>query len=319
MNNSNWRHQCRNQLDSNELFKLENYAEESEKLFSLQVPHSYLQSINFADKNDPLLLQILPHKLESQKDENYKNDPVGDLKSRKTKGVIHKYHGRVLLIATGACAINCRYCFRRNFPYTENNASAKNWKHAIEYISAETSLHEVILSGGDPLMLSTSVLQKFTEQLVNLKHIKTLRIHTRMPVVSPERITTNFLNWLNEIELNKVIVIHSNHPNELTESHREVFSRIKNTNTHLLNQSVLLRKINDDAETLCELSHKLFDLGVLPYYLHQLDKVSGASHFQVSDNHAKLIYKEMMSQLPGYLVPKLVQEIAGKSNKTPII
>jgi EF-P beta-lysylation protein EpmB len=285
----------------------------------LHIPQFYQQLIDFKDKNDPLLLQVMPHASESIYDQEFTDDPVGDLKSRKVKGVIHKYHGRVLLIASGTCAINCRYCFRRNFPYTQNNASAQNWQQAFEYLSQNTDVHEVILSGGDPLMLSTKVLNKFTQQLNSIKHIKTLRIHTRLPLVSPSRININFIQWLNSIELNKVMVLHCNHPNELHPELKNTFTLIKNTNTLLLNQSVLLKNINDDAKTLITLSHKLFEFGILPYYLNQLDKVKGARHFYVTRKHAKSIHQQLLKQLSGYLVPKLVEEISGKNNKTPLI
>jgi EF-P beta-lysylation protein EpmB len=318
MNKPNWRDHCKNHLNSEDISEIKDYDQASEDLFRLQVPNFYHELIDYTNPKDPLLLQVLPSKHESIKKPGYIKDAVGDIASRKAKGIIHKYHGRVLLIATGSCAINCRYCFRRNFPYSQNNASSHNWHEAINYITKNKDIHEVILSGGDPLMLSTKILNNLSTQLEKIKSVKTLRIHTRTPLVSPLRVSDNLLMWLNNLSLKKVMVLHCNHPQELTKTHQSVLSSIKNTNTLLLNQSVLLKGVNDNAETLSELSHKLFDYGVLPYYLNQLDKVSGAHHFQVSDERAKSIHRKLLQQLPGYLVPKLVEEIQGKKNKSPM-
>jgi len=318
MKKSPWREKSKNHASEDDFFNVYNYDKSSEDLFKLHIPSYFKELVDFNDPNDPLLLQVLPSKSEHTNGIDFSKDPVGDLNARKAKGVIHKYHGRVLLISSGTCAINCRYCFRRSFPYTQNNASANNWKDSIDYISKNKDINEVILSGGDPLMLSTKVLEKLTNQLKNIRAIKTLRIHTRIPLVSPSRITDNLLNWLYDLPFKKVMVLHCNHPKELTDIHKQTFESIKNTNTLLLNQSVLLNNINDDFKILCELSHKLFDFGVLPYYLNQLDKVNGTKHFQV--NHAKAIsiHKKLLEYLPGYLVPKLVEEIPGKKNKTPM-
>lgn len=318
MKNYSWREKSKNHATKHDLLNTDQYDQSSEDLFNLLVPYHFKQNIDFNNPNDPLLLQILPNKQEHINKPGYSNDPVGDLNSTKAKGIIHKYHGRVLLIATGACAINCRYCFRREFPYAKNNASAKNWSHAVSYIKQNTDIHEVILSGGDPLMLSTKVLKKLSSQLTKLKHIKTLRIHTRIPIVSPNRINENLIKWLDSLPFKKVMVLHCNHPQELTHTVKKALKSISNTNTLLLNQSVLLKKINDNVDTLCRLSHKLFDFGVLPYYLNQLDKVNGTHHFKVSKTNAKSIHKRLLKKLPGYLVPKLVEEIPGKMNKSPI-
>jgi EF-P beta-lysylation protein EpmB len=318
MNKPSWRDHCKNHLNSEDFSGIKNYDQSSEDLFRLQVPKFYKELIDYTNPDDPLLLQILPSKQENIEKPGYISDAVGDIASRKAKGIIHKYHGRVLLIATGTCAINCRYCFRRSFPYAQNNASAHNWHEALDYISKNQDIHEVILSGGDPLMLSTKILNNLTKQLEKIKSVTTLRIHTRIPLVSPTRITDNFLIWLDNLPLKKVMVLHCNHSQELTSTHQPVLSSIKNTNTLLLNQSVLLKDVNDNAQALSKLSHKLFDYGVLPYYLNQLDKVSGAHHFQVSDERAKSIHKELLQLLPGYLVPKLVEEIQGKKNKSPM-
>lgn len=314
-----WRDAVKNHVRATDLNELKVYDKTSEDLFALKIPAFLKQQIDFSNPDDPILLQTLPHYLEHEFDDADSEDPVSDLKSLKSKGILHKYYGRILLIATGTCAVNCRYCFRRNFPYTKNNASAGNWSAAITYIKQNPEIHEVILSGGDPLMLSCKVLNQLSLQLENIQHVKTIRIHTRIPVVAPERINQNFLQWLDNIKLNKVMVLHCNHPSELTEAHKDVFHQIKKTDTTLLNQSVLLNKINDTSEILVKLSHKLFDMGVLPYYLHQLDKAKGTKHFRMSDSKAKELHKEISIRLPGYLVPKLVREIPGKNNKTPII
>ena len=318
MTKQNWREKCKNHVSSQDFTAIQDYHKGSEKLFRLHIPEFFKNHIDFTNPFDPLLMQVIPAIEEIKTLKDFSDDPVGDLKSKKSKGVIHKYKGRVLLIATGTCAINCRYCFRRNFPYAQNNASANNWHSAIEYIANNKELHEVILSGGDPLMLSTKVLSNFSSQLKDIEHIKTLRIHTRMPLVSPSRITNNFIKWLDGISLKKVMVLHSNHPQELHPILKPILNKIASTQTLLLNQSVLLKGINDQTKILTDLSFKLFDFGVLPYYLNQLDKVQGAAHFQVTNKQAKLIHKELLATLPGYLVPKLVEEIPGKKNKSPL-
>jgi EF-P beta-lysylation protein EpmB len=287
-------------------------------LFPLIIPEFLSKSIDFNNENDPILKQVLPQKFELESKKNYADDPVGDLNASPVKGVIHKYHGRILLIASGICAVNCRYCFRRNFNYAQNYASGNNWKNAIDYIKNNCDINEVILSGGDPLMLSTKALKNLTDQLLKIEHIKTFRIHTRIPLVSPSRITKNFLNLLQSLPLKKVMVIHTNHSNELNESLKSVFKSILNTDTLLLNQSVLLKGINDNELILSDLSHKLFNFGVLPYYLNQLDKAKGTHHYRVSNSQAKSIHKKLLENLPGYLVPKLVEEISGKLNKSPL-
>ena len=313
-----WREYGKNHASSQDFLAINSYQLGSEKLFRLHIPHYFKKAIDFSNQDDPLLLQVMPSKDEIITVDEFSDDPVGDLKSKKGKGVIHKYKGRVLLIATGSCAINCRYCFRRSFPYSQNNASANNWKLAIKYITDNIDIHEVILSGGDPLMLSTKILSSLSAQLEKINHIKTLRIHTRVPLVNPSRITDNFIKWLNAVSLNKVMVLHSNHYKELNPELKPILNKISSSKTLLLNQSVLLKGINDDANTLTKLSFDLFELGILPYYLNQLDKVQGAAHFQVTNKQAKLIHKELLAILPGYLVPKLVEEISGKKNKTPI-
>lgn len=318
MKKVNWRTKSRNHCQIDDFKGIQQYHQQSEELFQLQVPEFYKKHIDFNNANDPLLLQIMPAQLELSDQSDERDDPVGDLNASPVDGVIHKYHGRVLLIATGTCAINCRYCFRRNFPYTQNHASSHNWKHAIDYIQQHPEVYEVILSGGDPLMLSTKVLTKLTDQLETIAHVQTLRIHTRLPLVTPSRITENLLKWLNNLSLKKVMVLHCNHPNELDNSLLETLKAISHTETLLLNQSVLLKNVNDNSQVLIQLSQRLFALGILPYYLNQLDKAKGTSHFRVSDEKAKILHKQLLQNLSGYLVPKLVVEIKGEKNKTPL-
>ena len=318
MSNKNWRSHCQNHVDEHDLKHIESYDSKAKDLFPLLIPQFLKDKIDFKNNNDPILLQVIPQKSEHLSFENYSDDPVGDLAASHGKGIIHKYHGRVLLITNGACAVNCRYCFRRNFPYAKNYASSQNWQNAIEYIKSHTEIHEVILSGGDPLMLSTKVLKNLSSQLESIAHVKTIRIHTRIPLVSPERITDNFLQWLENISLKKVMVLHCNHPQELDNSLQQIIKSIAKTETLLLNQSVLLKNINDDPKVLAHLSHRLFEFGILPYYLNQLDKANGTQHFSITNTQAKSIHKQLLQTLPGYLVPKLVEEISGKKNKSPM-
>ncbi len=246
------------------------------------------------------------------------HDAVGDLAAKSAHGVLQKYAGRALLIATGSCAVNCRYCFRRHFPYAEETAAANGWRDAVARIRSDESVSEVILSGGDPLSLSTAKLAELTEALAGVPHLRRLRIHTRLPVVLPERVDEELEGWLAGLPWPVAVVLHSNHANEVDADVAAACRRLAAAGAQLLNQSVLLRGINDDAERLVTLSERLFDCGVLPYYLHQLDPVAGAAHFAVDDAAALALVASMRSQLPGYLVPKLVREIAGGANKVPV-
>ncbi|BCN93916.1 hypothetical protein THMIRHAM_17010 [Thiomicrorhabdus immobilis] len=287
--------------------------------FPLKVPADFLQQIQPGNGNDPLLKQVLPLKDELKQGTGFSQDPVGDLLKNPTPSLIHKYQGRVLLIASPKCDIHCRYCFRRHFPYQEHS-NQRHWQKAIETIAADSSIHEVILSGGDPMSLAENALLALIEQIEKIPHITTLRIHSRTPIVAPSKAPkTRLLTWAKQSRLNKVLVVHCNHKNELSDKTAELLTQYRNSGFHLLNQSVLLKGVNDSAATLQELSHALFEQGVLPYYLHQLDKVQGASHFEVSDSGALQIMQQLRAQLPGYLVPKLVREVAGEANKTPII
>ena len=286
--------------------------------FALRAPLGYCQRIEKGNPNDPLLRQILPLDAELISDQQFKLDPVGDLAAMEVPGLLHKYHGRVLIITTAACAVHCRYCFRRHFPYQENRAE-QNWQQTIDYIQSHSDIHEVILSGGDPLSLTESRLKNLTDKLLNIPHIKTLRLHTRQPIVLPERINNELLNWLDSLPWKIVIVLHCNHANEIDSSVASALKKLQQHQVTLLNQSVLLAGVNDNTETLINLSQKLFSHHVLPYYLHMLDKVQGAKHFYVKNEKAKQILNEIRQLLPGYLVPKLVKEQAGEKSKTTLI
>ena len=286
--------------------------------FPLRVPRPYLERIAKGDINDPLLKQVLPLGDELLAAPGYSHDPLAENQANPAPGLIHKYCGRVLLIVSPVCAINCRYCFRRHFPYDDNRPSRAQWQQALDYIAADDSIDEVIYSGGDPLAASDRQLAWLTEQVAAIPHIQRLRVHTRLPVVIPQRITDSCLQWLSGTRLNPVMVIHSNHANEIDSAVADAMARLKDAGVTLLNQTVLLRGINDNQDTLASLSQRLFEAGVLPYYLHLLDKVQGAAHFAVSEQRAKQLAAQLLSRLPGYLVPKLVREDAGFTSKTPL-
>ena len=287
--------------------------------FPVRVPESYVNRMRFQDPEDPLLLQVLPSIQEDSVHAGFLHDPVGDLASQTTPGLLHKYHGRVLLLVTGACAIHCRYCFRQHFPYNEANPAQESWQAALTYIREDSSITEVILSGGDPLTLSDEKLAKLISELEGIPHLKRLRIHSRIPVVLPSRITDALGSILSETSLSPVIVIHSNHANELSKEASIGLRNLKAAGVTLLNQCVLLKNINDDAKTLSLLNEELFSYGVLPYYLNVMDKVQGSAHFVVPDDIALSIMETLRTRLPGYLVPRLVREVAGKPYKLPLI
>jgi EF-P beta-lysylation protein EpmB len=286
--------------------------------FALRVPRGFVARMRFGDANDPLLLQVLPRAAELGEVPGFTRDAVGDLDARAGRGVLHKYRGRALLIATGSCAVNCRYCFRRHFPYGEETAAANRWHDAIAALRGDASIEEVILSGGDPLSLSTAKLAELTDALATVPHIRRLRIHTRLPIVLPERIDDALVNWLGALPFGRAVVVHANHANELDEAVAGACAKLAGAGATLLNQSVLLRGINDDADALAGLSLRLFECGVLPYYLHQLDRVAGTAHFEVDDARARALAGALAGRLPGYLVPRLVREIPGAASKTPV-
>lgn len=293
-------------------------ARRAAEWFPLRVPRGFVARMRKGDALDPLLLQVLPLDREFETAADFSADPVGDLAAMTVPGVLHKYHGRVLLVLTGACAVHCRYCFRRHFPYSEANPATGHWNAALDYIRADASISEVILSGGDPLALSDARLAELVAQLDTIPHLQRLRIHTRVPVVLPQRVDAALLRWITATRLAVVIVLHVNHANELDNATHAAFAQLEHAGARLYNQSVLLRGINDNARALQDLSEALFAARVTPYYLHLLDRVAGAVHFEISEAHARELMRELQSRLPGYLVPRLVREDAGGAYKTPI-
>lgn len=286
--------------------------------FQLRVPRPYAARINKGNINDPLLRQVLPTGEELIAQPGYSHDPLGEAQNNPVPGVIHKYHGRLLLIVSGSCVINCRYCFRRHFPYSDNKPSRQEWQQALDYIRADSSLTEIILSGGDPLSSSNAQLQWLIDAIGAIQHVERLRIHTRLPIMIPSRIDATFLQMLQQTHLQTIMVIHCNHPQEIDTDVNLALRQLQQAGVTLLNQAVLLKGINDTNEVQIKLSQSLFRVGVLPYYLHLLDRVSGAHHFGVEEDTAKNLLVYLRNRLPGYLVPKLVREEAGAPSKTPI-
>jgi len=294
-------------------------ARHAAKHFPLRVPYSFAERMQKGNLNDPLLRQVLPLDAETLQTPGYSVDPVGDLGAMPRLGLLHKYHGRVLLLTTGACAIHCRYCFRRHFPYAKANPLKDKWGEALDYIASDRNITEVILSGGDPLILSDRRLSKLAARLETIPHVRCLRLHTRLPIVLPARIDRQLLGWMTGFGLRKVVVIHTNHANELNATVGRALNRLTSSGAILLNQTVLLCGINDSVEALSNLSEALFHVGVLPYYLHLLDKVQGAAHFDVPKEHACALIKTLNGLLPGYLVPRLASEQAGAPGKRLLI
>lgn len=294
-------------------------AEAALQQFPMRIPRDYIRRMQVGNPHDPLLLQVLPAAAEDRPAVGFGADPVGDLDSSRGGGLLHKYPGRALLITTGACAIHCRYCFRRAFPYAEHHAGRHQWREALELIAQDPSIEEVILSGGDPLSLTDAKLSHLASALDAIPQLKRLRIHTRQPIVLPERVDDALINWLSAGRLQRIMVVHANHPNEINESVQSALVRLRENGVTLFNQSVLLKNINDDPKILADLCQAVFSCGVVPYYLHQLDRVQGAAHFEVSDTIAIQLHDELRAMLPGYLLPELVREIPGQASKTPLI
>ena len=288
-------------------------------LFPLRVPLAFVERMRPGDPRDPLLRQVLPLEDELAEVPGFAADPVGDDAALVAGGVLHKYRGRALLVTTGACAVHCRYCFRRHFPYADANASADGWQSALDYLRSQPDVTEVILSGGDPLTLSDRRLKTLADALADISHLRRLRVHTRLPIMNPARIEDALLDWLAGTRLDPVMVIHANHANEIDATVAEALARLGSRGVTLLNQAVLMRGVNDSADALADLSERLFEAGVLPYYLHLLDRVRGAAHFEVPEAEAVALHAEVAARLPGYLVPKLVREIAGEPGKTLIL
>jgi L-lysine 2,3-aminomutase len=288
------------------------------KQFPLRVPRPYLSRIKKNTLNDPLLLQVLPQTVELLEDTSFIHDPLQESLTTPLDGLIHKYPGRVLIILSSNCAIHCRYCFRRHFPYSKHQISPNQWEKIISFIENDTSINEVIFSGGDPLSCSDQQLISYIQSLESIHHIKRLRIHTRLPIMIPQRLTPKLISALSDSSLSTSIVVHVNHPNELDNQVARQLLNASKSNITLLNQTVLLHDINNCKMTLKTLSERLFECGVLPYYIHLLDAVQGAKHFHVNKDHAVELQTWLRHHLPGYLVPKFVQEIPLKQSKTPI-
>ena len=317
-----WRESIRDPRELLELLGLPELAgqisDAAANQFPMRVPRGFVQRMRHGDRHDPLLRQVLPVLEEERILPGFSFDAVGDAAARGAQGVLHKYQGRALLIATGSCAVHCRYCFRRHFPYAEETASSDRWAHALRYLQADTSITEVLLSGGDPLSLGTARLAELSSQLKQVPHLRRLRLHTRLPIVLPERIDDELIDWIGDLPWPLSVVVHANHGNEIDQSVVLALRRLRQAGAVVLNQSVLLRGVNDDAQVLAELSERLFDAGALPYYLHQLDRVAGVAHFEVSDSRARALHAALRARLPGYLVPRLVRELAGATGKTPL-
>lgn len=287
--------------------------------FAMRIPKSYAACMEKGNLEDPLLKQVLPIQAEMTNPDNYQQDPVGDLSALIEGCIIHKYRRRVLLILTGGCAINCRFCFRRNFPYADVQLTKQKEITALHYIQSQPHINEVILSGGDPLLLSDHRLETLINQLSKISHVRRIRLHTRIPIVLPSRLTDTLISLFNDAPLPIIIVTHCNHANELSQHVVDTCLRLKQKNITLLNQSVLLKGINNQIETLQHLSEKLFSAGILPYYLHVLDKAKGTAHFDITQAEALTLHQQLQRELPGFLVPKLVREQAGEASKTLLI
>lgn len=284
--------------------------------FPLRVPRSFITRMRPGDPRDPLLLQVLPTAREEEVIPGFGSDPLAESRATPVPGLLHKYRGRALLITTGSCAIHCRYCFRRHFPYSEHRP--QGYRAAMEYLRSTPEIDEVILSGGDPLAMSDRNLSELAAELETIPHLQRLRIHSRLPVVLPSRVDEHLLQWLTGGRLAPILVIHANHPREIDAEVAAALGRLREAGIVLLNQTVLLRGVNDSSRDLSDLSKNLFAAGVLPYYLHLVDRVRGAAHFEVHEDEARALVRKLLQELPGYLVPRLVREIPGASTKVPI-
>jgi EF-P beta-lysylation protein EpmB len=317
-----WREAVRDPRELLEILGLGTLAaeisDEAAAGFPLRVPRAFIARMRHGDAADPLLRQLLPVLDEARVVPGFALDAVGDGAARAARGVIRKYRGRALLVATGACAVHCRYCFRRHFPYAEETAAAEGWREAVAAIAADASIEEVILSGGDPLALATHKLAELTDALAAIPHLRRLRIHTRLPIVLPERVDAPLLAWLRALPWPVAVVVHANHANEFDGAVDAAMAALRDAGATLLNQAVLLRGVNDSADALAELSGRAFAAGVLPYYLHQLDRVAGTAHFEVPDARARELHAALAARLSGYLVPRLVREVPGDTGKRPL-
>ena len=293
-------------------------ARAAAELFPLLVPESYLARMRPGDPDDPLLRQVLPLGAELLPVTGFAADPVGDAEARKAPGLLHKYAGRALLIATGACAVHCRYCFRRHYPYGDEPRRLEDWEPALRATAADDTLHEIILSGGDPLMLTDTRLRELCRRLEAMPQLRRLRVHTRLPIVLPDRVTDDLLDLLTGSRLTPIVVVHANHANEVVHDCSDALRCLVRSGITVLNQAVLLRGINDSVEAQADLCERLIDLGVIPYYVHQLDRVADAAHFEVPEERGREIIAALRQRLPGYAVPQYVREIPGELHKTPL-
>ena len=293
-------------------------SDEAMVQFPLRVPRGFVARMRRGDPRDPLLRQVLPLDDEMRPMPGFGLDAVGDGAAKTAPGVLQKYRGRALLVATGSCAIHCRYCFRRHFPYAEETAARDGWREAVDLIRQDASIEEVLLSGGDPLSLSNGKLAELTGALADIPHLRRLRIHSRLPIVVPERVDDGLMGWLSALPWPVTLVVHANHANEFDGTVDAALGRLRAAGVHLLNQAVLLRGVNDSVDALGALSERGFAAGVLPYYLHQLDRVAGVAHFEVDDARARALHAGLAARLSGYLVPRLVREIPGDTGKRPL-
>ncbi|MBW4933916.1 EF-P beta-lysylation protein EpmB [Marinobacter sp. F4206] len=293
-------------------------ARAGHELFPVRVPKPFLDRMRKGDPDDPLLKQVLPMDQESLSVPGFLRDPLEEGDAMQTTGLIRKYRSRALLMVTGQCAINCRYCFRRHFPYEDQRLSPDDRQQVLDTLSASPEVNEVILSGGDPLAVNDRLLAQWAADLSAIPHIRRLRLHTRLPVVIPQRVCDALLKWLAETPAQVIMVLHVNHPAEIDDATRKALARLRAAGVTLLNQSVILRGVNDNANVLETLSETLFDAGVMPYYLHAFDPVEGAHHYDVADEEARGLVRTLLTRLPGFLVPKLVREVPGREGKSPI-
>lgn len=324
---TSWQHSLKDLItDATELWQLlqlegapEGVCADMLKQFPLRVPRAFAARMRPGDPNDPLLRQVLPIREEQDHTPGFSLDPLSEAHFNPQPGILHKYQGRILLMAAPHCAIHCRYCFRRHFPYDENTPGRQAWEQSLQWLADNPQISEVIYSGGDPLAANDRQLAWLTEKISGIPHISRLRIHTRLPVVIPARVDESLLSWLSSTRLQTVMVVHINHANEIDQDVIDAMQKLKQANVTLLNQSVLLKGVNDSEQALSALSEALFKAGVLPYYLHLLDKVQGVAHFDVPLQRAQDLIQAVRGQLPGYLVPKLVTEIPGAAAKTGLV
>lgn len=287
--------------------------------FPLKVPRAFVRRMRPGDPRDPLLRQVLPVMEESDDTPGFVIDPLSESDFNPQAGILHKYQGRILVLAAPHCAIHCRYCFRRHFPYDENIPGKAHWEESLQWLAERPDIREVIYSGGDPLAANDRHLAWLTKRISDIPHIRRLRIHTRTPVVIPDRVSDSLLAWLNDCQLQKIMVVHINHAQEIDTDVVKALQKLRSANVTLLNQSVLLKGVNDSVDALAELSEALIDVGVMPYYLHMLDRVQGVAHFDVSDDKAFALMDKLRARLPGFLIPSLVREEPGKTSKTRLV